>query len=377
MQTILIPSNFNISALDCIPDLCEQFQNEKLNVIFIHMFKLSDSISELLLLSRRSREFEMVGDDFYKGCSQLKAQYPQIEGIRVEFLYGSTLSMFRNFLDANEVNAVFEPESRFMEKIHKYSIDPTVLVLKSGLPVVRLRKKIIQLKKEPVLSAKREAALAEIWKEIVFVTIYAVLIAVLYKNLHFTRISIPIAVPTILGTVISLLLAFKSNQAYDRWWEARTIWGGIVNDSRTLTRQLLTFVDTTYESDEGKIFCERMAKRQIAWCYSLSRHLRKQDPLQGLKRLISAEDLETMGGCERIKNTIFPATYSVYIHFSVILFILLLPFGLIEFFGVVEVPTISQTIERDLKQMLKEGFKQEEKSYAASSYEKSKMFYIL
>ncbi|PYF73991.1 bestrophin family protein [Pedobacter nutrimenti] len=296
----------------------------------------------------------------------------------------------------------------------------------------------------------------KIWKEIVFVTIYAVLIAVLYKNLHFTRISIPIAVPTILGTVISLLLAFKSNQAYDRWWEARTIWGGIVNDSRTLTRQLLTFVDTTYESDEGKIFCERMAKRQIAWCYSLSRHLRKQDPLQGLKRLISAEDLETvsrynnvpmallelqgadlrnafklgwinefqqieidrtltrfsnqMGGCERIKNTIFPATYSVYIHFSVILFILLLPFGLIEFFGVVEVPlviaiassffliekmsihlqdpfenkptdtptsTISQTIERDLKQMLKEGFKQEEKSYAASSYEKSKMFYIL
>ncbi|PYF73992.1 hypothetical protein [Pedobacter nutrimenti] len=162
MQTILIPSNFNISALDCIPDLCEQFQNEKLNVIFIHMFKLSDSISELLLLSRRSREFEMVGDDFYKGCSQLKAQYPQIEGIRVEFLYGSTLSMFRNFLDANEVSAVFEPESRFMEKIHKYSIDPTVLVLKSGLPVVRLRKKIIQLKKEPVLSAKREAALAEV-----------------------------------------------------------------------------------------------------------------------------------------------------------------------------------------------------------------------
>ena len=55
----------------------------------------------------------------------------------------------------------------------------------------------------------------KIWKEITFVTTYAVLIAVLYNNFHFTRISIPIAVPTILGTVISLLLAFKSNQAYD------------------------------------------------------------------------------------------------------------------------------------------------------------------
>ena len=295
----------------------------------------------------------------------------------------------------------------------------------------------------------------KIKKEVAMVAVYAILIAIIYNNFHFTRISIPIAVPTILGTVISLLLAFKSNQAYDRWWEARTIWGAIVNDTRTLTRQLLTFVDTPYGEAEQKAFCERVAKRQIAWCYSLSRHLRKQDPLFDLERLISAEDMEhikkydniplgllelqgadlrnafklgwinefqqiqidetlvrfsnEMGGCERIKNTIFPATYSVYIHFSVLLFILLLPFGLIEFFGLVEIPlviaiassfflienmaihlqdpfenkptdtpttTISRTIERDIKQMLKENFKQEE-APAGASYNKSKVFYIL
>jgi putative membrane protein len=287
------------------------------------------------------------------------------------------------------------------------------------------------------------------------VTVYAVLIAILYNSFHFTRISIPIAVPTILGTVISLLLAFKSNQAYDRWWEARTIWGAIVNDTRSLTRQLLTFVDTPYAEDEQKAFCERVAKRQVAWCHSLSRHLRKEDPLQGLDRLVSAEDIEhvkryaniplgllelqgadlrsayklgwiteyqqvamdetltrfsnEMGGCERIKNTVFPATYSVYIHLSVLLFVLLLPFGLIEFFGVIEVPlviaiassfflienmaihlqdpfenkptdtpttTISRTIERDIKQMLKENYKQEEPAVGAS-YNKNKVFYIL
>ncbi|RYZ97225.1 MAG: hypothetical protein EOP47_22195 [Sphingobacteriaceae bacterium] len=295
----------------------------------------------------------------------------------------------------------------------------------------------------------------KIWKEIILVTVYAVLIAILYNNFHFTRISIPIAVPAILGTVISLLLAFKSNQAYDRWWEARTIWGAIVNDTRTLTRQLLTFVDTHYGSAEERAFCERVAKRQIAWCYSLSRHLRGEDAMHGLDRLICAEDLEyvkrynnvplgllelqgsdlrnafklgwineyqqvkidetltrfsnEMGGCERIKNTIFPATYSVYIHFSLWLFVMMLPFGLIEYFGIVEIPvviaiacsffliekmaihlqdpfenkptdtpttTISQTIERDIKQMLKENYRQEEIS-AGESYRKSKMFYIL
>ncbi|MBD1383885.1 hypothetical protein IDJ75_01225 [Mucilaginibacter rigui] len=295
----------------------------------------------------------------------------------------------------------------------------------------------------------------KIKKEVIMVTIYAVLIAIMYNSFHFTRISIPIAVPTILGTVISLLLAFKSNQAYDRWWEARTLWGAIVNDTRSLTRQLLTFVDTPYAEDEQKAFCERVAKRQVAWCHSLSRHLRKEDPLQGLERLISAEDIEhvkryaniplgllelqgadlraafklgwiteyqqvamdetltrfsnEMGGCERIKNTVFPATYSVYIHLSVLLFVLLLPFGLIEFFGVVEVPlviaiassfflienmaihlqdpfenkptdtpttTISRNIERDIKQMLKENYKQEEPAIGAS-YNKNKVFYIL
>ena len=296
---------------------------------------------------------------------------------------------------------------------------------------------------------------AKIKKELILVTIYATLIAVVYNNFHITRISIPIAVPTILGTVISLLLAFKSNQAYDRWWEARTLWGAIVNDSRSFTRQLLTFVDNPYGEAEQKAFCEKLANRQIAWCYSLSRHLRKEDPRAGLEKYLSADDMEhikrfdnvpvallelqgmdirnayklgwinefqqvaldetltrfsnQMGGCERIKNTIFPATYSVYIHFSVCLFVLLLPFGLIEFFGVVEVPlviaiassffliesmaihlqdpfenkptdtpttTISRTIERDIKQMLKDNYKADE-MHGGAAQSKAKMFYIL
>ena len=74
--------------------------------------------------------------------------------------------------------------------------------------------------------------------ELIIITLYALLVNLLYNNYHLTRISIPISVPTILGTVISLLLGFRSNQAYDRWWEARHIWGAIVNDSRSLARQL-------------------------------------------------------------------------------------------------------------------------------------------
>ncbi|WP_129714030.1 bestrophin family protein [Pedobacter sp. SYP-B3415] len=291
--------------------------------------------------------------------------------------------------------------------------------------------------------------------EIIMVSVYAILIAIVYNNFHFTRISIPIAVPTILGTVISLLLAFKSNQAYDRWWEARTLWGAIVNDSRTLTRQLLTFIDTQGNDEQKRLFCQRMAKRQIAWCYALSRHLRGEDALQGLGRHVRQEDIDhckqyrnvpvallelqgadlrnayklgwinefqqveidrtltrfsnQMGGCERIKNTVFPVTYSIYIHFSLILFITLLPFGLIEFFGLAEIPvviaigcsffliekmaihlqdpfenkptdtpttTISQTIERDIRQMLKEN-QMDAPPQAIGVQKQSKVFYIM
>lgn len=222
--------------------------------------------------------------------------------------------------------------------------------------------------------------------ELIFVTVYAIVIAILYENFHFTRISIPIAVPAIMGTVLSLLLGFRSNQAYDRWWEARHIWGAIVNDSRTLARQIICFTDVVYEGDEVHQFRERFVRRQIAWCFSLGQFLRGESATRGLERHLMPDEVEelrlydhtpaaildlhardlkmaldngwinrfqqveldrtlsrlcdAMGKCERIKNTVFPVTYSMYIHLSMLLFIALLPFAVIQFFGLMEAPVV-------------------------------------
>jgi len=226
----------------------------------------------------------------------------------------------------------------------------------------------------------------KIKKELIFVVAYSFGIVILYQNFHVTRISIPVAVPALLGTIISLLLAFRSNQAYDRWWEARIIWGAIVNDSRTLSRQILSFVENPYELPEVVQFKHRFIKRQIAWCYALSQGLRGFSPSKGLENYLDKNELlfikkqrnvtvailelhamdlkkalnegwinkyqqieldktitalcNHMGGSERIKNTIFPVTYSKYINMSIHLFIVLLPFGLIEYFGYMEVPLV-------------------------------------
>lgn len=267
--------------------------------------------------------------------------------------------------------------------------------------------------------------------EMAFLTLYSVIVYVSHTYFDFPGVSIPMAVSGILGTIISLLLAFRSNQAYDRWWEARTLWGAIVNDSRSFARQVLAFIDKTYDGEEKKVMKERMIKRQIAWSYSLSRFLRGQNAQKDLTKYVSAEEAElmadvehvplalmerqaddlrvllhmgwineyqqvamdetltrfsnAMGACERIKNTVFPVTYSFYIHLLVMFFVLLLPFALIESFGIFQIPlvvaisssffliekmaihlqdpfenkptdtpttAISQTIERNLNQLL-------------------------
>jgi ion channel-forming bestrophin family protein len=268
---------------------------------------------------------------------------------------------------------------------------------------------------------------------VIVVSIYSIVIAALYDSFHITRITIPLSVPMILGTVISLLLGFRSNQAYDRWWEARIVWGAIVNDSRSLARQIITFVNSNngYHSIETQQFKERFIRRQMGWCFALARSLRKEKTLPVLKPYMVEEEInvvskytntpaailemhgrdinyalemgwineyqqveldrsitrlcDSMGKCERIKNTVFPATYSMYIHFAMNLFIMMLPFGLIEYFGFMEIPVviaiaasfmliekmaihlqdpfenkptdtpmtaISKNIEKDLKQML-------------------------
>lgn len=228
--------------------------------------------------------------------------------------------------------------------------------------------------------------LGKIKIELILVSLYAIIFEAFNYYYNNEAINIPIAIPTIVGTIISLLLAFKSNQAYDRWWEARIIWGAIVNDSRSLIRQVITFYKDPDFSVEAHDFKEKFAKRQVAWCYSLNYSLREKDPYKAVRKILSNEDYQYvkrhkhvpnailmlhskdlkkafesdkintyqqvqidetitrlcdyMGKCERIKNTIFPTTYSMYIRFTLCLFVMLLPFALTDLLGWLQIPLV-------------------------------------
>ena len=222
--------------------------------------------------------------------------------------------------------------------------------------------------------------------DLLFVIIVGLVIHYFASTFSNILPDMPLTVAALLGTSISILLSFKMNQSYERWWEARKVWGAIVNDSRTLARQAISFTEIIYEGDEVQQFRERMVRRQVAWCYSLGQFLRGESAMRGLERHLTAEEMEylkqydhipsalldlhgrdlrlalengwinrfqqveldrtlsrlcdAMGKCERIKNTVFPVTYSMYIHLSLLLFIALLPFAVIQFFGLMEAPVV-------------------------------------
>lgn len=212
-----------------------------------------------------------------------------------------------------------------------------------------------------------------------FIGLYAAAIA--YLELEYWQLSDSSHVKnlslihTTVGFVLSLLLAYRTNTAYDRWWEGRRMWGSLVNNSRNLAIKLSAFLQD--ESDQ-RFF------REVIPTYAavLSRHLaneevgqslfegldldidhHKHTPNQVAKQLfhkanalyktgvISGEQMllinaellsfsEICGACERIKNTPIPYSYSAFIKKFIFFYIMTLPFGFVFSLGYFVIPVV-------------------------------------
>lgn len=217
-----------------------------------------------------------------------------------------------------------------------------------------------------VQNIRLSRVLLDTWKVDVIMIISCTVAYFIREYLIAYHFEISAIIPTVLGTAIAFFIGFNNNQAYDRWWEARKIWGAIVNDSRSFARNLINYVD-----DEEA--AKRMIARHIAFVYALKAALRdtvdeiytkyltehdkneveshsnvhnailniqamelqklyKENKIDGFKFMEINEMLvkltDSMGACERIKNTIFPTTYSyltkVFIWLFVVTFTLVI-----------------------------------------------------
>lgn len=153
MKTILIPTDFEASSIQRTQDLLKSLKNESVKIIFFHAFKLTDSISDLLMLSRRSTDYAQIPEEFHRALFQLKQAFSEtLDGIAIEYFYGSTMAAFRNFAEANNIDCIFFTEQYSFNKISKYSIDPMLFLEKSGIPFIRIKPvTVIQQNLEPDL----------------------------------------------------------------------------------------------------------------------------------------------------------------------------------------------------------------------------------
>lgn len=193
-------------------------------------------------------------------------------------------------------------------------------------------------------------------------------------------VALPFSIAATLGGALAIFIGFRNNSAYGRWWEARTLWGGIVNSTRVLGRLIITFTDShahqpNFDRARSEAFKREMVWKVIAWSHALRLHLRGQSDWSPVMALMPAEERAMVdaaaskpnivmqligqriyramadgtlggfdsfqmegqllalanhqGGCERIKNTPLLRQYHFFTRLFLQVFIVLLPFCLV------------------------------------------------
>lgn len=216
------------------------------------------------------------------------------------------------------------------------------------------------------------------------IIIFLYSLGIVYAAKHFsTLVQSPFVrnitvMHTLLGFAISMLLVFRTNTAYDRWWEGRKLWGTLVNNSRNLAIKINTFLPV-----EDKASRKFFAQAISLYAMLLKRHLQKESTRLELdeqphpelpdfntaihppinlaqaiinkinqlykKEEITAEQfiilnsemqsfMDVCGPCERIKNTPIPFSYSAFIKKFIFIYVITLPFGFAFTLGYLAVP---------------------------------------
>jgi putative membrane protein len=189
------------------------------------------------------------------------------------------------------------------------------------------------------------------------------------------QVPLNVAPFTLIGVALALFLGFRNNASYERFWEGRKLWGALLNETRSLTRQAFSLCGLC----EGDTRLEEWTSLLAAYIHCLRHQLRGSDPTSDLKHLLPQQQVaevlkakyrpamillllgkwiserkkegqvgemtataldqtlsnltEVLGGCERLASTPIPYPYSVMIHRTVYLYCFLLPFGLVSSIG--------------------------------------------
>jgi putative membrane protein len=232
-----------------------------------------------------------------------------------------------------------------------------------------------------LLFAMRGSTIPRIRGRLFGVFVISVVATVLHDYGYDTDLT---AIPfTLISLALSVFLGFRNNTAYERFWEARKLWGRLINDARSFARMVLTLIsadaggESSMSADGVRALQRELVYRMIAYVHSLRLHLRNElSDVSSLAPFLPADELERLpvqrnvpnalmlrigerladarrlgvlrprdvllfepmlndvtdvqGGCERVRSTPMPYSYTVLIHSIVATYCFALPFGIVE-----------------------------------------------
>lgn len=220
----------------------------------------------------------------------------------------------------------------------------------------------------------RGSVLKKIIVQLLTITLFSLAIYYFKGKIFDYKVHLNPTIFTLIGLALAIFMGFCNTASYDRYWEGRKLWGLLVIETRSLTRQIFSLIDGPQEEEKRKI-----VKMISAFCWSLNYQLRNKQGTEHLSRLLSPEQVEKLngkkfipsiilgfiadwiqeqhrkgnidtivltqldhqlnqfsnisGGCERILNTPLPFAYSVLLHRTVYFYCFWLPFGLVDTLG--------------------------------------------
>lgn len=154
MRNVLIPTDFTVQSLQLAQKALDALDHQSTNIILFHAFDINTQSPEALGSSRRLPYADALTDEFRNGCRRLKTTYGKfLKEVNIRHMYGSTPAVFRNFVDANDIDLIIFPNDFVFNKVTEGSVNPEKMFRKSGVPVLHpvIRKTtFVQPSNEPV-----------------------------------------------------------------------------------------------------------------------------------------------------------------------------------------------------------------------------------
>lgn len=140
MTNVLIPTDFSVASVLQIEKAAEAMGVKQFNVILFHAFQIPGLTMDLHGGVRPLPYSNLLDDSFRMACRQVKQQHSkQVKSIVIKHMFGCTASVFRNFVDANDIDLIFLPDDYFFSPVHKDSVNPIPLFKRSGTPILKVR----------------------------------------------------------------------------------------------------------------------------------------------------------------------------------------------------------------------------------------------